>query len=238
VAKLHEPDRDAGVPSERWQSQRAQAASLSLCLLSAYLGWTTHPKIREALETSERFADGIAGIEEIRNARRESRQVFIDVWQAKANDVARQRKEASAWDEGRIWDAASANREVWAARCYQVSERMDFDMAKRVSGWIRRSAGRYGAAQQNEPEHQCELIRDIFGNPYQAVPAFGSAWRTASVVALAQAIYDSRSFHRMPALADALREAGCTDAAILEHLPGPGPHVRGCWVVDLVLAKE
>jgi hypothetical protein len=39
-------------------------------------------------------------------------------------------------------------------------------------------------------------------------------------------------------LADALEEAGCTDAAILSHLRGPGPHVRGCWVVDLLLGKE
>ena len=47
-----------------------------------------------------------------------------------------------------------------------------------------------------------------------------------------------RAFERLPILADALEEAGCTDAAILGHLRGPGPHVRGCWVIDLLLGKK
>ncbi len=42
----------------------------------------------------------------------------------------------------------------------------------------------------------------------------------------------------MPVLADALEDAGCADADILAHCRGHGPHVRGCWVVDLVLGKE
>ena len=54
----------------------------------------------------------------------------------------------------------------------------------------------------------------------------------------AQAIYDDRAVDRLPILADALEEAGCTDATILDHLRGPGPHVRGCWVLDLLLGKE
>jgi hypothetical protein len=55
---------------------------------------------------------------------------------------------------------------------------------------------------------------------------------------LAQGIYDERAFERLPILADALEDAGCTDAAILVHCRGPGPHVRGCWVVDLILGKQ
>mgnify|MGYP000107719138 CR=1 FL=1 len=39
-------------------------------------------------------------------------------------------------------------------------------------------------------------------------------------------------------LVDALQEAGCEDGELLAHCRGPGPHVRGCWVVDLVLGKE
>jgi hypothetical protein len=55
---------------------------------------------------------------------------------------------------------------------------------------------------------------------------------------LAKSIYDDRAFDHLPILADALEDAGCTDAAILEHCRGPGPHVRGCWVVDLILGKH
>jgi hypothetical protein len=58
------------------------------------------------------------------------------------------------------------------------------------------------------------------------------------VTALAKAIYGERAFDRLPILADALEEAGCTNAELLGHCRQPGVHVRGCWVVDLVLGKE
>jgi hypothetical protein len=57
-------------------------------------------------------------------------------------------------------------------------------------------------------------------------------------VQLARSLYEERRFEDMPVLADALEEAGCQDAAVLEHCRGPGPHVRGCWVLDVVLGKE
>lgn len=84
---------------------------------------------------------------------------------------------------------------------------------------------------------QAGLMRDIFGNPFRSVaPDLPSL--TPTVVQLAQIIYDDRAFERMPELADALSQAGCTNATILDHFRGPGPHVRGCWVVDLLLGKE
>ena len=61
---------------------------------------------------------------------------------------------------------------------------------------------------------------------------------TPKVKTLAQAIYDDRAFERIPELADALAEAGCSNADILDHCRKPGEHVRGCWVVDLVLGKQ
>jgi hypothetical protein len=81
------------------------------------------------------------------------------------------------------------------------------------------------------------LLRDIFGNPFRPV-AFDKAWRTGTAVALARQMYDAREFSAMPILADALQDAGCENADVLGHCRGPGPHVRGCWVVDLVLGKS
>ncbi|MFO0805378.1 MAG: hypothetical protein U0791_19915 [Gemmataceae bacterium] len=81
------------------------------------------------------------------------------------------------------------------------------------------------------------LIRDIFGNPFRPV-AFDPTWRTTTVVSIAKTMYDSRDFAPMPLLADALQDAGCEHADILDHCRSAGPHVRGCWVVDLVLGKE
>jgi hypothetical protein len=64
------------------------------------------------------------------------------------------------------------------------------------------------------------------------------AWNEGTVVKLTQGIYDDRAFDRLPVLADALEEAGCTNAEILAHCREPGPHVRGCWALDLLLEKE
>ena len=94
------------------------------------------------------------------------------------------------------------------------------------------------------PNWQSGCLHDMFGNPFR--PATRSpACLTPQVVALAQAAYDQRELPsgtldttRLAVLADALEDAGCTDPDLLIHLRGPGPHVRGCWVVDLLLGKE
>lgn len=103
-----------------------------------------------------------------------------------------------------------------------------------------------GAARPREVERQAQasLLRDIFGNPFRP-RVFDPCWRTPAVLALAQAVYDNRQLpwghlatDRLAILADALEENGCTDASLLEHLRGPGPHVRGCVAVDAVLGRE
>ena len=86
-------------------------------------------------------------------------------------------------------------------------------------------------------QYQPPLIRDVIGNPYHPV-TFSPAWRTDTAVSLATQMYDARDFSAMPILADALQDAGCDSDDLLNHCRGEGPHVRGCWVVDLVLGKE
>jgi hypothetical protein len=90
-----------------------------------------------------------------------------------------------------------------------------------------------------EHRYQCAVLRDLF-NPFHDTapdPAW-LGWDGGTVVKLAQAIYEERRFGDLPVLGDALEDAGCTDAAILGHCRGPGPHVRGCWVLDLLLGRE
>ena len=95
-----------------------------------------------------------------------------------------------------------------------------------------------------ERQAECHLLREVFGNPFRPVEV-GHAWQTPQVVALAQAAYEQRELPagtldpaQLAVLADALEEAGCTGQTILGHLRRPGPHVRGCWVVDLLLGKS
>jgi len=81
------------------------------------------------------------------------------------------------------------------------------------------------------------LIREIFGNPFRPVIA-DAEWLTPTVVAIAHSLYADRAFDRLPILADALEEAGCTNADLLLHCRQPREHIRGCWAVDLVLGKK
>jgi hypothetical protein len=94
----------------------------------------------------------------------------------------------------------------------------------------------YNAAAAEAREAQAHAVRCVLGNPFRPV-VFDPSWQTSTAVALARQMYDSRDFSGMPILADALQDAGCEDAAVLAHCRGPGPHVRGCWVVDLVLGR-
>jgi hypothetical protein len=91
------------------------------------------------------------------------------------------------------------------------------------------------------------LLHCVFGNPFRPVPLDPAwlSWHDATIPKLAQALYDDRdlpSGHldntRLGILADTLEDAGCTDADLLGHCRRSGEHVRGCWVVDLLLGKE
>jgi hypothetical protein len=90
---------------------------------------------------------------------------------------------------------------------------------------------------------QAGLLRDLLGNPWRPV-TLCSLWLTPDVVAVARAVSEHRGRPGgtldplgLAILADALDEAGCTEASILDHLRDPGPHVPGCWAVDLLLGR-
>jgi hypothetical protein len=95
------------------------------------------------------------------------------------------------------------------------------------------------ASRTSEKERagQIPLVREIFGNPFRPV-SIDTSWLTPDVVRLAQNIYDERSSSNLPKLADALEGAGCKTKDVLQHCSQPAEHVRGCWVVDLILGKE
>lgn len=90
---------------------------------------------------------------------------------------------------------------------------------------------------QTEHAAACEFLRDIFGNPFRPVNA-DPFWLSSAVVALVEWIYQDRAFDRLSILADALQDAGCDNEDVLNHCRGDGPHVRGCWVVDILTGRE
>ncbi len=173
-----------------------------------------------AVAAVERWLDGQASWQDLRKARPHCWITPPErAWPAAAG---------AAWYDAFTvsWDAAS--RYLSAATAAPIRQ------------W--EAAGQAGADARRRV--QSVLLRCIFGpslfRPVTTLPA----WRTAQVVALAQVAYDRRELPaghldplRLAVLADALEEAGCTSSDILGHLRGPGPHVRGCHVLDLLLGK-
>lgn len=129
------------------------------------------------------------------------------------------------------WALAAARGKAWGNQVLTNFER----------GW-----DDYNKIRDEELRAQCDLLRDIFGNPFRPVviePAW-LAWNDGTIPKLAQVIYEERElpsghFDRgqLAILADALEEAGCGDAELLGHLRGEGPHVRGCHVLDALLQR-
>ena len=122
------------------------------------------------------------------------------------------------------WGAEAAARDV-ASSFVPIVDPRTWD----ETAWQRHVSAELGT--------QCDILRDIFGNPFRRA-GVDLRWLTPTVVSLAKGIYAERAFDRMPILADALEDARCEHTGILTHCRGDGPHVRGCWVVDLLLRKS
>ncbi len=126
-------------------------------------------------------------------------------------------------------------------------------------------SARFATTAILSPESKARLaviLRDIIGNPFKGrvttAPIsdtwaregwrFDPSWVTPDALQMAQAAYEGRDWTALPVIADALEEAGagtiacsCSECAAshpLTHLRSPGPHVRGCWALDLVLGKS
>jgi hypothetical protein len=179
--------------------------------------WDRIPErpFRTAIEVAERHADGQVKIGELRSARHRCEDY-------RGSDKAATRAAFAVTDHKAITAAVFAAQHAAGAG---VSEH-----------WLLQPRGHQQSTILERWGKQVLIVRDIFGNPLRPV-AFDPSWRTSTAVGLARSIYESRAFDRMPILADALEEAGCDEPSVLEHCRGDGPHVRGCWVVDLILGK-
>jgi hypothetical protein len=182
------------------------------------------------IETAELFADGKVNSSQLRSAAEAAMGVVGDCYDRQIPDggcyVAYSVGSAYELDDQGYHDAAHFQPYGADAAAYVLLNLMGHTAARDYPA---------------ESAAQAELLRDLFGNPFPPAELIGQAWlawNSGTVLRLAQAIYDQRAFDRLPVLADALEEAGCTDAAILDHCRGGGPHVRGCWVVDLLLGKQ
>lgn len=103
--------------------------------------------------------------------------------------------------------------------------------------WYENCFPDYSNFERHREHLSVRSVHDIFGNPFRPV-TLDPSWLTSTVLTIASDIYEEKAFDQMPILADALQDAGCDNEEILRHCRGPGPHTRGCWVVDLVLGRK
>jgi hypothetical protein len=168
-------------------------------------------RFQRVIEIVERVADGLATQQELR--------------------------QAAATVYGGDHSAVQAVVHTDAYRAAERTAEAAAQWAGFVADWTGSS---YPAGQGAELIAQSALLRELFDNPFRpsGFSPMWLAWHDGIVPRLAEAIYEERAFERLPILGDALEDAGCTNQTILDHCRQTGAHVRGCWVLDGVLAKE
>jgi hypothetical protein len=210
--------------------------------------WLPDERSRKAVEVAERYADGSAPKEEV-SAAQGMAAMALQAMQEKYTPLEAVfftgfkglAGEKQAW-EARFFLGAKQKEGAKAAkavarptdRVSTVAEEMG-----QAAGW---ALSAEAVGQTVQVIRRCRLqhshlLRCIFGNPFHPV-IIDPGVLIPKVVGLAHTIYEGRVFDRMSELGEALEQSGCTNTDILAHCRGPGPHVRGCWVVDLLLAKN
>ncbi|MFO0844686.1 MAG: hypothetical protein U0797_20200 [Gemmataceae bacterium] len=180
------------------------------------------PRSRAAVEAVQRYADGLATAADLQAAAGPAHEAYTEA-------------------RGANHETAVANAAWMAALAAPPHE--PHAMALTVLEDCRAACERnahLGLDAGREQEGHAWLFRCVFGQPFRGEPeglASWRAWNGGTAVQLARVIYDEQRFHVLPILADALEEAGCDDEALLAHCRDDGLHVRGCWVVDLLLDR-
>jgi len=213
---------------------------------------------RQAVEAAESFAEGRKGHEELGVAAEAAGVASLAAgagwlaasaaWQVTLPEISVQREwEADEYSSSALvlhdlWKQGSAAEAAGYAADAVASSAVDGPPARDIPKQIAEAT--WNRVRASERKRQARLLRCIFGNASRPAPA-DPTWRTATTVSLATAAYEDRNLpsghldpDRLAVLSDALEDAGCDNADLLAHLRGPGPHVLGCWVVDLILGKE
>jgi hypothetical protein len=187
---------------------------------------------RNAVETAERYVDGIAEERERHAAEYAAGRASDD---AETNQYLADAIAATSSTDAALGtlllDEVAKDAKITASHARFAS----LFAAGHVWGAPINDA--LAAVTMKEKQAQSDLLRDIIGNPFHLV-TIDCLLLNPAVVQFAQSIYKNGSFGQMLLLADTLEVAGCTNTEVIEHCRGPGPHVRGCWVLDLLLGKE
>jgi hypothetical protein len=205
-----------GEPSTRKQRLLACAS----CRLVWHL--FTDSGLREAIESAESFADGGVAECELRRLHEQAHALGLargEPLSTMSSDVPGRQTVVDSW---RVAHAA--------AECAQT----DNLLFGNAMHYVAEDGGR---GRDTEDARQAALVREILGDSTRPIE-FDPRWLTSTVIDLARTIYVDRAFERLPILADALMDAGCDSDEIINHCRSEGPHVLGCWLVDMILGNK
>jgi hypothetical protein len=170
------------------------------------------------LEVAERFADGRASASEVHEA---TGGAYL-VWEEAENEG------------GEVYPAAVAVWKLLQGGTLHLSRKVK---ATEQAEWIAQAAEH---AKLHAPEAAwtpADFLADLKPRKSTNIPPAIHLWEGGTISKMAAAIYDGNHFDRLPILADAVEEAGCTDRALLTHLRSGGLHAKGCWALDALLGK-
>jgi hypothetical protein len=236
--KPHELLHSLGIHLKQWMTREAIKRKMRLFAVACarpFVPLFPDERGMQPIEIAERYADGLARPKALSLARQ-------NAVEARWFESEQREQEIENYDDdfdplfSKIAEEVTAAKDEDAAIATACSaSELAGSNPQRVPAPIR--ATFVEVAKRSGRDAQMTLLREIFGNPFDPVK-LNPCWLTSTVKTLAFAIYEERSFIDLPVLADALEDASCTDLKILNHCRQPGEHVRGCWVVDLILGKE
>jgi len=195
--------------------------------------WLVHPNSRAAVEASERVAEGVSNPDILAPIYRAAWDV-LPLELGSGLHVIAARAAGRAVQEQAYEAAVLTKNEIVGLHAEMEEATVTSEDEQYRMYWIGKAQGE---------SRVVAFLRDIFGNPFRPV-TLDPTWLTPTILALAQAAYENRVLPsgtldnaRLAVIADALEDAGCDHADILNHCRQPGEHVRGCWVLDLLLRK-
>jgi hypothetical protein len=215
-----------GYLGERLSDRKRRLFAVACCRRFAHQ--LDDPRSRHALDVAERYARGQAGEPERLLAEEDAFEAHVQMRESRRDPCS-----PVVWS--RQAELLTHSTALTLTRgIFYAQDAADY------SRWSLSAAGRGYRTEEDEEAVQCRLLREIVGSPFWRVTV-EPAWRQyndGAAYHLAHWIDEQGDHDSLPILGDALEEAGCTDEVLLAHCREPGGHLRGCWVVDLVLGLD
>lgn len=251
--RCRDPQRMFRSLNMRWRAATRQGRKVNLERIRLFAcaccrrNWSVLSEdTRKALEMLECYPQSSSSLRSIRKQCNTLRRDDVSSPNVSARFIAW----ATGLAHSAVYEASEENpnlaakSHLSAARAAGALEKATAVAGTAADRFISGSRINWNRVSSKEFAYQADLLREIVNNPFRPI-SLDPTWRTPSVLALVQAAYEGRSLpagtlelDRLAVLADALEDAGCDNADILQHCRSEGPHVRGCWAVDLILGKS